>query len=217
MKRAFKLLWVKTFVAIGYVLSLTYIAHKIFYSNIYPYILAGFYGKQMNKAGKNLTIGSFFNLFRGGKHITIGDNVSIGRGVRLTAWSTYNSCEGLQKFTPKIIIGNNCSIGDSGHITAIDMIQFGNNVLLGPKVLITDNTHGVFNEKYIDVAPNRRPLNSKGPVIIEDNVWIGEKASIMPGVRIGYGSIVAANSVVTKDVPKRSIVAGIPAKVIRSI
>lgn len=212
-----KLFWNKIFIAIGYMLSLTYFAHKRFYSSIYPRILAGFYGQQMKKTGKNLTIRSFFDIFSGGKHITIGDNVSISRDVRLTAVTSYNSCEGLQKFTPKIIIGNNCSIGDSGHITAINMIKFGNNVLLGPKVLITDNSHGVFNEKYIDVAPNRRPLNSKGPVIIEDNVWIGEKASIMPGVRIGYGSIIAANSVVTKDVPRKCIVAGAPAKVVRSI
>lgn len=57
---------------------------------------------------------------------------------------------------------------------------------------------------------------SKGPVIIEDNVWIGDKATILANVTIGKGAVVAANSVVTKDVPAYSVVAGIPAKVIKT-
>ena len=57
----------------------------------------------------------------------------------------------------------------------------------------------------------------KCPVVIEDNVWIGEKASIMPGVHIGKGAIIAANSVVTHDVPAYAVVAGTPAKVIKQL
>ena len=69
----------------------------------------------------------------------------------------------------------------------------------------------------MDIAPNYRPLYSKGPVIIEDNVWIGEGAMIMPNIHIGKGSIIAANSVVTSNIPAYSIAAGVPAKVIKSL
>jgi len=83
--------------------------------------------------------------------------------------------------------------------------------------LITDNAHGASNFDLLSIAPNKRPLYSKGPVIIEDNVWIGEKASIMPDVHIGYGSIVGANAVVTRDVPPYCVVIGNPAKIVKII
>lgn len=150
---------------------------------------------------------------KGAKYISIGNNVSIGKNVTLTAWDSY---EGVH-FSPQIIIGNNSSIGDDSHITAVNKIVIGNNVRSGKKILITDNSHGASERKLLDIAPNKRPLYSKGPVIIEDNVWIGEKSSIMPGVHIGYGSIIAANSVVTKDVPSYCVVAGSPAKIVKNM
>ena len=63
----------------------------------------------------------------------------------------------------------------------------------------------------------KRKVVSKGAVVIDDNVWIGDKVSIMPGVHIGEGSIIAANAVVTKNIPPYSIAAGVPAKVIRIV
>ena len=88
---------------------------------------------------------------------------------------------------------------------------------MGKKVLITDNAHGTMTPNELETAPNLRNLYSKGPVIIEDNIWIGEKASIMPGVHVGKGSIIAANAVVTHDVPPYCIVGGVPAKIIKQI
>lgn len=67
------------------------------------------------------------------------------------------------------------------------------------------------------IPPKNRIIVSKGPVIIEDNVWIGDKATILPNVRIGFGSIIAANSVVTRDIPPFSIVAGAPARVVKRL
>jgi acetyltransferase-like isoleucine patch superfamily enzyme len=64
-------------------------------------------------------------------------------------------------------------------------------------------------------APIKRSLFSKGPVIIGDNVWIGDKATILPGVSIGNGAVIAANAVVTKDVPAYSVAAGNPARIIK--
>jgi acetyltransferase-like isoleucine patch superfamily enzyme len=68
------------------------------------------------------------------------------------------------------------------------------------------------------IEPQRRDLKpSARPVIVEDDVWIGTRAVILPGVRIGYGSVIGAGSVVTKDVPPMTVVAGIPAKPIKKI
>jgi acetyltransferase-like isoleucine patch superfamily enzyme len=79
----------------------------------------------------------------------------------------------------------------------------------------TDHFHGEISLKALSLAPALRQLYSKGPVIIEDNVWIGEGAVIMPNVRIGKNAIVGANAVVTKDVPADCVVGGVPARVIR--
>lgn len=149
----------------------------------------------------------------GSKYITIGNNTSIGKNIALTVWkrkdSKYNS--------PSISIGDRCSIGADAHITAINKIVIGNNVLTGKKILITDNSHGESTREELVTAPSKRPLYSKGAVIIDDNVWIGEKVSIMPSVHIGEGVIIAANAVVTKDIPPYCIVAGIPAKIIKKL
>ena len=138
-----------------------------------------------------------------------GNDVTIGQGVQLTAWDRYLD----QRFQPEIVIGDGCAIGDGAHITAIDRIELGKHVLTGKYVLITDNAHGEADPALLEIAPNKRPLASKGPVIIEDNVWIGEKASILSGVRIGRGAIVGANAVVTRDVPAGTMALGVPARI----
>lgn len=202
---------------VGKILSLT--TFKLHRGFIYlkSYFVAGFYSSQFKFFGNNVRIKSMLNQAEGLSCISIGNDVVIGKQVRLTAWRSHLSITGKQVFNPEIILGNNCSIGDGGHITAINKIILNDNVRLGPHVLITDNSHGEFKENLLCVAPNKRPLCSKGPVIIGTNVWVGEKVSIMPGVTIGDGVIIAANSVVTKSIPSYSIVAGVPAKIIKNI
>ena len=180
---------------------------------LFTTVYTGWISREFKHFGSDSKIRPKFSLLLGAEHISIGNNCSIGRNVQLTAWSRY----GKQTFQPRIVIGNNCSISDDSHITAINSIQLGNNVLMGKKVLITDNSHGSSTPNVLNIAPNKRTLYSKGPVIIEDNVWIGEKASIMPGVHIGKGAIVAANAVVTHNIPAGSVAAGVPAKVIKLI
>ena len=147
----------------------------------------------------------------GEKYISIGEGTTIGEGVILTAWDKY----GNQTFTPSIKIGNNTCIGEYAHITACNKIIIGNNVLTGRRIYISDNAHGNSSKEEIDIPPLKRPLYIKGSVVIEDNVWIGERACILSGVHIGKGAIIAANAVVTHDVPAACIVGGVPAKIIK--
>lgn len=154
-----------------------------------------------------------FQMLKGGKNIQIGNNVNIGFKCILETYDSYMS----QKLTPILAIGNNSSVGDYGHITCVNKIKIGNNVLMGRRVFITDNAHGNSEKFLLNIPPCQRPLYSKGPVIIEDNVWIGEMVCIMPGVTIGQGSIIGANAVVTKDVPPYSVVGGNPAKIIKQL
>lgn len=193
---------------ISYVFPLNlYISVK----GIYKYLYTGFLKRFFSSFGDNSVINPSFLMLVGPRNIHIGKNVYIGSRVQLTAWKNV----GTQLFDPIIILGDNVSIGDDSHITSINKIVIGNGVLTGKKVLITDNAHGQFSDTDLKLKPLERKMYSKGPVVINDNVWIGEKASILAGVTIGKGSVVAANSVVTKDVPNFSLVAGCPAKVIK--
>lgn len=152
--------------------------------------------------------------------ITIGDGTAFGEQTFLTAWTSFTCIksgkEFLQKFTPSIIIGKNCHFGFNNHITSINNITIGNNLLTGKWVTITDNSHGEITKEQMLQDPLKRPVVSKGPVRIGDNVWIGDKATILPNVSIGNGAIIAANAVVTKDVPPYSVAAGNPAKIIKT-
>lgn len=161
------------------------------------------------------------DLLHGKKYISIGSNTSFGMHLYLTAWDSYceydSKKDKLQKkfYTPSIRIGNNCSFGAFNHITAINSIVIGDGVLTGKFVTITDNSHGKTDSETLKIRPGLRPLYSKGKVAIGKNVWIGDKATILAGITIGNSAVIAANSVVTHDVPPGAIVAGIPAKIIK--
>lgn len=142
----------------------------------------------------------------GGKYIKIGEQNVFGEHCMLSAWDKYNGCE----YTPNITIGNNCSFGFCNHITCCNKITIGDGVLTGMYVIISDNSHGEINRESMAVPPLKRPLYSKGEVVIGNNVWIGDKVAILSGVHIGDGAIIAANAVVTKDVPAYSVAAGVP-------
>lgn len=205
----------KLLVFIGVVFSYIYNfkVYSIFHS-CKKYIYTGLFKRCFKSLGDGTEIKPSFLHLIGPEYISIGRNCYIGSRVQLTAWdSSYVGGNNI----PEIIIGDGTSIGDESQVTAINKIVIGNGVLTGKKVLITDNSHGEVVRELMDVAPLKRPVVSKGPVIIGDNVWIGEKATIVANVRIGQGSVVAANSVVTKDVPPYCVVAGCPAKIVKNL
>lgn len=162
------------------------------------------------QCGKNVYFEKL-GLLVGIKYIRIGNGSSIQKGTYLTAWDAY----GNQKFKPQIDIGNSCHIGAYNHITCINKIKIGDGFVSGKWVTITDNNHGNTFLKMMKIPVSNRPLISKGPIFIGKNVWIGDKVTILPGTTIGDGAIVAANSVVSKDIPAYSVAAGNPAKILK--
>lgn len=193
-----------------------------FISYIYPYSIhrkkqlirdlfyTGWISRAFKKIGEGTIIEHAFHLI-GGKHITIGNRCVIGEHSFVTSFP-----KGKGSPSGLITIGDFCQFGANLHITSIESITIGDYLLTGKNVLITDNAHGEATiKKLMDIPPSNRPLVSKGPVVIEDNVWIGERAAILAGVHIGRGAVIGANSVVTRDVPDYAIVGGVPARIIR--
>lgn len=160
--------------------------------------------------GENAYIQFPLYLF-GGKNIIVGKNFSSDQRLRLDTFENFLG----DKFNPEIVIGDNVNIQKDCHIGAINKIVIGNNVLLASKVYISDHFHGEISLEALSLPPAKRRLYSKGPVIIENNVWLGEGVVVLPNVTIGENCIVGANSVVTKSFPKNSVIAGNPAKLIR--
>lgn len=167
----------------------------------------------LNQYGKNTLIG-LGTRFNSPKYVSVGNNVKIGRRCVIECWNRYHAGSTFE-MNPNLIIGNNSAIGDESHISCARKMVIGNGVLMGRKIFITDNNHGSSERNMLDIVPFDRPLTSSGPVVIEDNVWIGEKVSIMPNVTIGKGAIIAANAVVTKNIPQYAVVGGCPAKIIK--
>lgn len=148
-------------------------------------------------------------VIRGKHYMDFGSNLTTGYRCRFEV-------NGVHK-EKKLIFGKNVNIGDSVRISCATGIKLGNNVLIGSRVLIIDNSHGNYsgkNQDSPDIPPNERNL-MVSPICISDNVWIGENSVIQQGVTIGAGSIIAANSVVTKSLPENIIAAGAPANIVK--
>ena len=147
---------------------------------------------------------------RNKSNIDFGYGLTTGTGCRIEAFPQ----------SEKIVLkfGKNVQLNDYVHITAMNSVTIGDNVLMASKIFISDCAHGSYSGDVIDSNPDSvpidRPLSFK-PIMIEDNVWLGEFVSVLPGVTIGKGTIVGANSVVSKDLPKYVIAVGSPAKPVK--
>ena len=133
------------------------------------------------------------------------------RKFSLGDYSVVESFACINNAVGDVIIGNHTRVGL--HNTIIGPVEIGNNVNLAQGITVTALNHNFSDSnKRIDEQGV-----STNPVTIEDDVWIGANAVVLPGVKIGNHCVVAAGAVVTKDVPPHSLVAGVPAKVIKQI
>lgn len=168
--------------------------------------------KRLKRVGGNFFLGKDYTVVNP-QCISIGDGFGAKERFRIEAICRYEGDE----FTPEIIIGNDVIFNTDIHIGCIDRIEIGDNCLFASRIYISDHDHGKTNFTELLLPPVKRKLFSKGPVIIQNNVWVGEGVSILSGVTVGKNSIIASNAVVTKNVPANSIVGGIPAKTIKII
>lgn len=187
--------------------NLMFIIYKNFYKNVqmgfYKLLSTVFYKPLFFKMGMNSIVIKPLK-FTNPENITIGNNVSIYHKTWLLTYQVSDK-------VPELIIDDGAIIGHFNHITCVNRVYIGKNVMTADKVYISDNLHG-----YEDVNTPIcfQPVFSKGEVSIGDETWIGENVSII-GVNIGRHCVIGSNSVVTKDVPDFSVVAGAPAKLIK--
>lgn len=142
------------------------------------------------------------------KYLQVGEGVTISNNARLLFVDTYAG----ESYAPMVKIGNNVFITYNFTIMAAAPITIHDNVLIASDVVITSENHGMNPEYSPSYA--QTPLTGK-PVEIGDGCWLGEKVMIMPGVTLGKKCIAAAGAVVTKSFPDYSLVAGVPAKLIK--
>ncbi|TYZ29836.1 acyltransferase [Selenomonas caprae] len=146
----------------------------------------------------------------------IGNRFTAGRGLWLEAVTNYPAAK--QVFSPKLVIGDRVSVGEYVHIGCNHSVVIGNDVLMGSKIYITDHNHGVYSGENPDspeCPPANRNLTEGESVEIGDKCWIGEFVTILPGVKIGEGSIIGSHSTVTHDIPAETIAVGSPARVVK--
>jgi acetyltransferase-like isoleucine patch superfamily enzyme len=149
---------------------------------------------------------------RGRKWIRIGSNFTSGRGLRMEVLPQPSKDE------PYIEIDDNVQVNDHVHIAAAQSIKIGKNVLIASKVFISDHNHGSYGANGRHDSPLIHPLDRRlqiAPVVIDEDVWIGEFVSILPGVHIGAGAVIGTMSVVNRNIPAYSIAVGSPARVIK--
>lgn len=127
-----------------------------------------------------------------------GDNVAIYPGAWLLA-------------PTGMTFGHNVSIHPMCYLDGSGRVEVGNNVSIAHGATIMSTTHSFDGDAFI----RDQPVESR-PTVIEDDVWIGAKATVVAGVRIGSGSVIGAGAVITKDVAPGSVAVGVPARVIRS-
>jgi acetyltransferase-like isoleucine patch superfamily enzyme len=144
-------------------------------------------------------------IFGGPVHI--GHHITLlgcsDKKTRLTVWSDKTGIDG-------IVIGDHVLISPGVRISAAQSIRIGDSCMLASHVYITDSDwHGIYDRSL--------PCGEVGPVVLEQNVWVGDSAIVCKGVRIGENSIVGAGSVVTSDIPANVIAAGNPARVIKEL
>jgi acetyltransferase-like isoleucine patch superfamily enzyme len=134
--------------------------------------------------------------------------LQIGRHTLMESGVTLHSVSGQIRLGQRVYLSRGVTVG------AVGLVEIGDFALVGPGCYITDADHR-FSDQTVPLPD--QGMSSKGPTVIEDNVWLGANVVVTSGVRIGRRSVIGANSVVTRDIPAFSVAAGIPATVVSTI
>lgn len=175
---------------------------------------AMFRNHKFNRIGKSPYVAKGC-IIQGCKYISIGNNFHARENLMLQTWDSYQGVS--TEYIPELEIGDDVTVMSNCQISCLRKVQIGSGCLFGDNVFISDNLHGSNISEELGIPPLLRKLSSKGPIIIGDNVWIGRNVCVLPGVKIGNGVVIGANSVVTHDIPENSVAAGVPAKVIKVV
>jgi acetyltransferase-like isoleucine patch superfamily enzyme len=166
---------------------------------VWRILIARLYLRKCNYVGKLVSVNN--------KPIIINDGI-IELQDEVRVWSSIVRTKLYTGKNGKLIVGKNSRL-NGVHIDARILVQIGENVRIAPYTIILDSDFHDTKDHFAD--------GESKPVIIEDNVWLATRCTILKGVRIGKGSVVASGAVVTKDVPPACIVAGIPARIVKQI
>lgn len=184
----------------------------LYWNKIYFKLIGIKFGNNMRVFNKIYVLGKGIVSIGENFVFTSGDNINpICRNIRGSIHTVTEES--------RITIGNCVGIS-SACLWAQNSITIGNNVNIGGDCLIMDtdaHPHSFEKRRRDYISDNYLDDIPSSPIIIEDDVWIGARCLILKGVRIGARSIVAAGSIVTKDIPADSVAAGIPAKVIKHL
>lgn len=184
---------------------------KRFFKQAGGLVLLGKGVKILNRG--NLSVGPNFIAEDGceinchaARGIVLGEKVTIGAHALIRPTSTFGGDLG-----EGLIVGNNSNIGPFAYVGCSGFIHIGNNVMISPRVSMYAENH---NFDHPDRLMKDQGV-TRSFIRIEDDCWIASNSVILSGVTIGRGSVIAAGSVVTKDVPPYSVVGGVPAKILK--
>ena len=152
---------------------------------------------------------SFFSKYLNSEHIVLGQRVSIGGGSVLFPIRDYAGTS----FDAKIEIADDVYIGHQSQLHCIGSLHVGRGSVISDYVYISDVAHGLLPTGGLIMA---QPLETKGPVHIGENCFIGYGVAVMPGVALGSGCVVAARAVVTKSFPPYSMLVGSPPRMVKT-
>lgn len=190
-------------------LSLFLLLRSIYYFVARVFFCEPFFKAYCTKYGRGVHTGVFFHWIQGRGELIVGDNVRIDGKCTFTFAARFSE-------HPTLIIGDNSGISHGCSFTVGKKIVIGRHCRIAGQVWIFDSP-GHPADPSARMAGSPTMGEDVKPVVIEDNVWIGRTAIIMPGVTIGEGSIVAAGAVVMADVPPNTLVLGNPARQVRKL
>ncbi len=202
---------------------------NLFYIVVYyilPFLRGLFLKLRLKKSQGIVFLGSYSKI-KFTRKLSLGKTVTIGSNVKINALSkkgvvignnvsildnTIIECTGvIRNLGEGLVVGNNVGIAQNCFIQVRGNVTIGNNVIFGPNVKVFSENH-IFEDINI---PIKDQGETRLDLIIEDDVWVGTNSTILGGVTIGKGSVIAANSLVNKNVEPYSVVGGVPAKLLK--